>query len=176
MAISETVLILAGGTAARSIAFSIRLALRAVADGAPPRRRDRMAGRRRRHADRSPDVAGVIAARRWIFIGFLAAADPADDGAGRRRHLSANQEPALSGIDPHLPGPRRRGGKPVGHRARRPVAVGHQYRRHRAGRAQSEAEVRGRVSRVQGAGAAVDLMGRGPDHMVRDYRCAVSST
>jgi hypothetical protein len=34
MAISETVLILAGGTAAPSIAFSIRPGLRAVADGA----------------------------------------------------------------------------------------------------------------------------------------------
>ena len=70
MAISETVLILAGGTAVLSIVFGIRVAMRAVAGGGA-RCGDRMSGRRRAGA---PDVAGVIALPPWIFLGFLAAA------------------------------------------------------------------------------------------------------
>jgi protein-S-isoprenylcysteine O-methyltransferase Ste14 len=74
MAISETVLILAGGAAALAIAVSIRLALRAVAGGAAEA--PRSDGREALAAGGSvaPDVAGVIAPPPWIFIGFLAAA------------------------------------------------------------------------------------------------------
>ena len=50
MAISETVLILAGGTAVLATLFGIRLAMRAGA-GALRRHRDRMAAGRRRRAD-----------------------------------------------------------------------------------------------------------------------------
>lgn len=62
MAISQTVLILAGGTAVLSIVFGIRLAMRAVAGGAA-------AG-----GSGAPDVAGVVALPPLIFLGFLAAA------------------------------------------------------------------------------------------------------
>jgi protein-S-isoprenylcysteine O-methyltransferase Ste14 len=62
MAISQTVLILAGGTAVLSIVFGIRLAVRAVADGGA-------AG-----GSGAPDVAGVVARPPLIFLGFLAAA------------------------------------------------------------------------------------------------------
>jgi hypothetical protein len=78
----------------------------------------------------------------------------------RRRHLSADAEPALSGNDPGLPGLRRRGGKPVGHRALRAAHVGDQCRRRGAGGALSGAQVRRCLPRLQGAGAAVDLMRR----------------
>jgi hypothetical protein len=71
---------------------------------------------------------------------------------------AANQEPALSRTDPHLPRPGPRGGKLLGRRAHSAAAVGYQYRRHRAGRALSRAKVRRCVSRLQGAGAAVALM------------------
>jgi hypothetical protein len=71
VAISETVLILAGGTAALSILFGIRLAMRAVAGGAaaPPSDGGQAAG-----GSGAPDVAGVIALPPLIFLGFLAAA------------------------------------------------------------------------------------------------------
>ena len=62
MAMSETVLILAGTTAVLSIVFGVRLAMRAVAGGAA-------AG-----GPGAPDVAGVIALPPVIFLGFLAAA------------------------------------------------------------------------------------------------------
>jgi protein-S-isoprenylcysteine O-methyltransferase Ste14 len=52
-----------------------------------------MAGRRRRHADRSPDVAGVIAAPPWIFIGILAAA-----GRGRPRPTPPTTALVVDGI------------------------------------------------------------------------------
>ena len=67
MTISETVLILAGGTAVLAILFGIRLALRAVAggDAAAPRPGGGSA---------APDVAGVIALPPLIFLGFLVAA------------------------------------------------------------------------------------------------------
>jgi protein-S-isoprenylcysteine O-methyltransferase Ste14 len=74
MAISQTVLILAGGTAVLSILFGIRVATRAVAGAAAaaPRAGDgeaSVAG-----GSGAPDVAGVIALPPLIFLGFLAAA------------------------------------------------------------------------------------------------------
>ena len=71
MAISETVLILAGGTAVLSILFGIRLAMRAVAVGAAAPRSD---GGQAAGGSGAPDVAGVIALPPLIFLGFLAAA------------------------------------------------------------------------------------------------------
>ena len=68
MAISETVAILAGGTAVLSLLFGIRLAMRAVAprpDGGDVPA-EGGAG--------APDVAGVIALPPLIFLGFLVAA------------------------------------------------------------------------------------------------------
>jgi protein-S-isoprenylcysteine O-methyltransferase Ste14 len=65
MTISETVLILAGGTAVLAILFGIRLAMRAVAGrgaAGPP------------SGTGAPDVAGVIALPPLIFLGFLAVA------------------------------------------------------------------------------------------------------
>ena len=64
MAISTTVLILAGGTAVLSIVFGIRLAMRAMAGG-----ESAAAG-----GSGAPDAAGVIALPPLIFLGFLAAA------------------------------------------------------------------------------------------------------
>ena len=71
VAISETVLILAGGTAVLSILFGIRLAMRALAGGAaaPPSDGGQAAG-----GSGAPDVAGVIALPPLIFLAFLAAA------------------------------------------------------------------------------------------------------
>ncbi len=71
MAISETVLILAGGTAVLSILFGIRLAMRAVEGSAATRRAD---GGQAAGGSGAPDVAGVIALPPLIFLGFLAAA------------------------------------------------------------------------------------------------------
>jgi protein-S-isoprenylcysteine O-methyltransferase Ste14 len=71
MAISETVLILAGGTAVLSILFGIRLAMRAVAVSAAAPRSD---GGQAAGGSGAPDVAGVIALPPLIFLGFLAAA------------------------------------------------------------------------------------------------------
>jgi protein-S-isoprenylcysteine O-methyltransferase Ste14 len=65
MTISETVLILAGGTAVLAILFGIRLAMRAVAGGGAAGPAD---------GSGAPDVAGVIALPPLIFLGFLAAA------------------------------------------------------------------------------------------------------
>jgi protein-S-isoprenylcysteine O-methyltransferase Ste14 len=62
MAISETVLILAGGTAVLAIMFGLRLATRALAGDAAPAGWD------------AADVPGVIALPPLILIGFLAAA------------------------------------------------------------------------------------------------------
>ncbi|HWY71716.1 MAG TPA: isoprenylcysteine carboxylmethyltransferase family protein [Terriglobales bacterium] len=67
MTISETVLILAGGTAVLAILFGIRLAMRTVAGGGP-------AAPRPGGGSGTPDVAGVIALPPLIFLGFLAAA------------------------------------------------------------------------------------------------------
>ncbi len=71
MAISETVLILAGGTAVLTILFGGRVVMRAVAGGAaaPPSDGGQAAG-----GSGAPDVAGVIALPPLIFLGFLAAA------------------------------------------------------------------------------------------------------
>jgi protein-S-isoprenylcysteine O-methyltransferase Ste14 len=65
MAISETFVILAGGTAVLLIVFGIRVAIRLVADGGEAS----AAG-----GSGAPDVAGVIALPPLIFLGFLAAA------------------------------------------------------------------------------------------------------
>jgi protein-S-isoprenylcysteine O-methyltransferase Ste14 len=74
MTISETVLILAGGTAVLAILFGIRLAMRAVAGGgaAVPRPGGGAAGPP--SGTGAPDVAGVIALPPLIFLGFLAVA------------------------------------------------------------------------------------------------------
>src|SRR5713101_9569928 len=68
---SETVLILAGGTAVLSTLFGIRLAMRAVAGGAAAPGSD---GGQAAGGSGAPDVAGVIALPPLIFLGFLAAA------------------------------------------------------------------------------------------------------
>jgi protein-S-isoprenylcysteine O-methyltransferase Ste14 len=62
MAISDTALILAGGTAVLSIVFGIRIAIRALAGDAEP------------GGSGAPDVPGVIALPPLILIGFMAAA------------------------------------------------------------------------------------------------------
>jgi protein-S-isoprenylcysteine O-methyltransferase Ste14 len=69
MAISETVLILAGGTAVLLILFGMRLAVRLVAGAPAAAPREAATG-----GTGEPDVAGVIALPPLIFLGFLAAA------------------------------------------------------------------------------------------------------
>ncbi len=73
MAISETALILAGGTAVLSILFGIRLAMRAAGGAAAAPQSD---GGEASAAGGSgaADVAGVIALPPLIFLAFLAAA------------------------------------------------------------------------------------------------------
>jgi protein-S-isoprenylcysteine O-methyltransferase Ste14 len=71
VAISQTVLILAGGTAVLSILFGMRVALRAVAGGTAAPRSD---GGQAVDGSGAPDVPGVIALPPLIFLGFLAAA------------------------------------------------------------------------------------------------------
>ena len=70
VAISKTVLVLAGGTAVLSILFGIRVAMRALAGGAAAR----SDGGQAAVGSGAPDVAGVIALPPLIFLGFLAAA------------------------------------------------------------------------------------------------------
>ncbi|MER9893152.1 isoprenylcysteine carboxylmethyltransferase family protein [Mesorhizobium sp. M0119] len=70
MTISETVLILAGGTVVLAIVFGIRVAVRAPAGAPGPR----SAGAAAAGGSGAPDVAGVIALPPLIFLGFLAAA------------------------------------------------------------------------------------------------------
>ena len=72
MAISETVLILAGGTAVLSILFGIRLALRAAGGAAavPPDGGEASGA----GGSGAADVAGVVALPPLIFLGFLVAA------------------------------------------------------------------------------------------------------
>jgi protein-S-isoprenylcysteine O-methyltransferase Ste14 len=69
VAISETVLVLAGGTAVLSILFGMRVAMRVLAGGAAAPQSDggQAAG------GGTPDVPGVIALPPLIFLGFLAA-------------------------------------------------------------------------------------------------------
>jgi len=74
MAISETVLILAGGTAVLAILFAIRVAMRAGAGGAAAASRPDGGGASATGGYGAPDVAGVIALPPLIFLGFLAAA------------------------------------------------------------------------------------------------------
>src|SRR6266567_3298708 len=73
MAISETVLILAGGTAVLAILFGIRVAARTVAGGTATAPRS-VGGRKPTGRSSAPDVPGVIALPPLIFLGFLAAA------------------------------------------------------------------------------------------------------
>jgi protein-S-isoprenylcysteine O-methyltransferase Ste14 len=71
VAISETVLVLAGGTAVLSILFGMRVAMRTLAGGAAVPRSD---GGQATGGSGTPDVAGVIALPPLIVLGFLAAA------------------------------------------------------------------------------------------------------
>jgi protein-S-isoprenylcysteine O-methyltransferase Ste14 len=71
VAISETVLVLAGGTTGLSILFGARVAMRAVAGGAAVPRSD---GAQVPGGSGPPDVAGVIALPPLIVLGFLAGA------------------------------------------------------------------------------------------------------
>ena len=71
MAISETVLILAGGTAVLSILFGIRLAMRAASGAAAAPQSD---GGEAAGGSGAADVAGVIALPPLIFLRFLLAA------------------------------------------------------------------------------------------------------
>ena len=71
MAISETVLVLAGGTAVLSILFGMRVAMRVLAGGAAAPQSD---GGQAAGGSGTPDVAGVIALPPLIVLGFLAAA------------------------------------------------------------------------------------------------------
>src|SRR5262245_37744850 len=72
MGMSETVLILAVGTAVLAILVGARLAIRAVAGGATST--SRSDGGTPASAAGAPDVAGVIALPPFIFLGFLVAA------------------------------------------------------------------------------------------------------
>src|SRR6266446_5825931 len=71
MGMSETVLILAVGTAVIAILFGARVAMRAVAGGASPTLRSDGG---EMPASAASDVAGVIALPPFIFLGFLVAA------------------------------------------------------------------------------------------------------
>ena len=71
MAISETVAILACGTAVLSILFGIRLALRAMAGDAAEAPRSDGGEASAAGGSGAPDVAGVIALPPLIFLGFL---------------------------------------------------------------------------------------------------------
>jgi protein-S-isoprenylcysteine O-methyltransferase Ste14 len=72
MAISETVLILAGGIAVLVILFGIRLAMRAAGGAAAAPQSD--GGQAAAAGSGAADVAGVIALPPLIFLRFLAAA------------------------------------------------------------------------------------------------------
>jgi len=71
VAISETVLVLAGGTAVLSIVFGMRVAMRVLAGGAATSQSD---GEQAASGSGTPDVAGVIALPPLIVLGFLVAA------------------------------------------------------------------------------------------------------
>ncbi len=71
MAVSETVLVLAGGTAVLSALFGMRVAMRSLAGGAAAPQPD---GGQATGGSSTPDVAGVIALPPLIVLGFLAAA------------------------------------------------------------------------------------------------------
>ena len=73
MGMSETVLILAVGTAVIAILFGARVAMRAVAGGATATSRSD-GGETPASAAGASDVAGVIALPPFIFLGFLVAA------------------------------------------------------------------------------------------------------
>jgi protein-S-isoprenylcysteine O-methyltransferase Ste14 len=69
---SETVLILAGGTAVLAVLFGVRVAMRTVAGSAAATQSD--GGAKAAGGSEAPDVPGVIALPPLIFIGFLVAA------------------------------------------------------------------------------------------------------
>src|SRR5712671_6059458 len=71
VAVSETVLVLAGGTAVLSILFGVRVAMRTLAGGAAA---PQSGGGQAAGGSGTPDVAGVIALPPLIVLGFLAAA------------------------------------------------------------------------------------------------------
>lgn len=71
MVISETVLVLAGGTAVLSILFGMRVAMRVLAGGATAARAD---GGQAVGGSGTADVAGVIALPPLIVLAFLAVA------------------------------------------------------------------------------------------------------
>jgi protein-S-isoprenylcysteine O-methyltransferase Ste14 len=73
VAISQTFLILAGGTAVLSIVFGIRIAIRLMAGGGAARS-DSSNVASAAGKSGAPDVPGVIALPPLIFLGFLAAA------------------------------------------------------------------------------------------------------
>src|SRR4051812_25927150 len=74
MAISQTFLILAGGTAALSIMFGIRVAVRVMAGGGPATPRADGGKAAAAGGSGAADVPGVIALPPLIYLGFLAAA------------------------------------------------------------------------------------------------------
>ncbi len=74
MVISQTVLILAGGTTVLSIVFGIRVAMRAMAGGAAAAPGSEAGEASAAGGSGAPDVAGVIALPPLIFLGFLATA------------------------------------------------------------------------------------------------------
>jgi protein-S-isoprenylcysteine O-methyltransferase Ste14 len=74
MAISETVLILAGGTALLGILFGMRVAMQAAAGSTAAAPRPDGAEASAAGGSGAPDVAGVIALPPLIFLGFLVAA------------------------------------------------------------------------------------------------------
>jgi hypothetical protein len=80
-------------------------------------------------------------------------------GAGRRRHLRTNKEPALSRNDSRLSGLERGGRELVGDLAGGAPPLGNQCGSDCTGGALPGAQIRGRISGVQSAGAAVGLIG-----------------
>src|SRR5439155_22431881 len=70
-AVSDTVLVRAGGAAVLSVLFGMRVAMRVLAGGAAAPRSD---GGQAAGGSGTPDVAGVIALPPLIVLGFLAAA------------------------------------------------------------------------------------------------------
>jgi protein-S-isoprenylcysteine O-methyltransferase Ste14 len=74
MAISQTFLILAGGTAALAIMFGIRVAVRVMAGGGAATPRADGSKAAAAGGSGAADVPGVIALPPLIFLGFLAAA------------------------------------------------------------------------------------------------------
>src|SRR5258708_15807413 len=79
MGMSETVLILAVGSAVLAILIGARLAVRAVAGGATATSRSG-GGETPASAAGAPDVGGVLALPPFIFFGFLVAGTVLEGG------------------------------------------------------------------------------------------------